>query len=59
MFFFAHQETQRALGLSRSDVVQLGCNGIEATFLTEEKKKQLRLELDTYVNSFPASGLHE
>eukprot|EP00566_Odontella_aurita_P011491 CAMPEP_0113552464 /NCGR_PEP_ID=MMETSP0015_2-20120614/15081_1 /TAXON_ID=2838 /ORGANISM="Odontella" /LENGTH=395 /DNA_ID=CAMNT_0000453443 /DNA_START=342 /DNA_END=1529 /DNA_ORIENTATION=+ /assembly_acc=CAM_ASM_000160 len=44
-------ETQRALGLSCSDIIQLARNGIDATFLAEHKKDHLRSELDRYADS--------
>ena len=40
---------QRALGLTREDVVRIAANGIEAAFATEERKAALRSELEGYV----------
>ena len=42
---------QQALGLSRDDLVHLARNGIEATFLDEERKTALLGELEAYAAS--------
>ena len=39
---------QRALDLTRTDLVNLARNGIEATFLDDEAKESLLAELDSY-----------
>ncbi len=41
---------QRALGLNRDDLAALARNGIEATFLPEERKAALLAELDAYLS---------
>ena len=42
---------QRALDLSRDDLIRLARNGIEATFLDQEAKGRLLAELDAYAAS--------
>jgi adenosine deaminase len=42
-------ETQRALGLSRNDMIEIARNSIKASFLEDEHKAELEIELDRYV----------
>ncbi|MXY76996.1 MAG: adenosine deaminase [Acidimicrobiia bacterium] len=44
-----------ALGLTRTDMVRLARNSIEATFLPDDRKATLQDEITAYVASYPAS----
>ena len=44
-------ETQKALGLSRDDVVRIARHSYDATFLPEEGKRRLHAELDALLKS--------
>ena len=45
----------RPLGLTRTDMVRLARNSIEASFLSEDRKAGLQDEITAYVRSYPAS----
>lgn len=40
---------QRALGLSRADLIRIAANGIDASFADEERREELTGELEEYV----------
>jgi len=44
-----------ALGLTRTDMVRLARNSIEASFLPADRKAALQDEITAYVRSYPAS----
>ncbi len=41
--------TQRALDLTREDIVQLVTNSVEASFLPDDRKRDLSSEIDRFI----------
>ena len=50
-------ETSRCLGLTRSDIIQLARNAIEATLLCSKDKEALLVELNSFIASYDAKLL--